>query len=260
MFANVFIICSHIGIIVWLNIEFRVANCFSSESWKWYSILSLGKSLELFHWLFSPLFSQLLFPETPVIQVLDSRDGLFYFLHLSTSIFFLFLLNFSHVYPSTFSSNSECSFFVLGIMFFVAFWPCFTHVVFYVVFHKVLQFNSVQSLSCVRLFAIPWIAARPSLSITNSRSSLRLTSIESLMPSSHLILCRPLLLLPPIPPSIRVFSNESALRIRWPKYWSFNFSISPSNEYPGLISFRMHWLDLLAGQGTLKSLLQHHSS
>ena len=160
MFANVFIICSHIGIIVWLNIEFRVANCFSSETWRWYSILSLGKSLELFHWLFSPLFSQLLFPET-IIQVLDSRDGLFYFLHLSTSIFFLFLLNFSHVYPSTFSSNSECSFFVLGIMFFVAFWRCFTHVVFYVVFHKVLRFNSVQSLSCVRLFVTLWIAARP---------------------------------------------------------------------------------------------------
>src|SRR5574340_367545 len=104
------------------------------------------------------------------------------------------------------------------------------------------------------------IAARQaSLSITNSRSSLRLTSIESAMPSSHLILCRPFLLLPPIPPSIRVFSNESTLRMRWPKYWSFSFSISPSKEHPGLISFRMHWLDLLAVQGTLKSLLQHHS-
>ena len=99
-----------------------------------------------------------------------------------------------------------------------------------------------------------------SLSITNSRSSLRLTSIESVMPSSHLILGCPLLLLPPIPPSIRVFSNESTLHMRWPKYWSFSFSISPSNEYPGLISFRMDWLDLLAVQGTLKSLLQHHSS
>ena len=99
-----------------------------------------------------------------------------------------------------------------------------------------------------------------SLSITNSRSSLRLTSIESVMPSSHLILCCPLLLLPPIPPSIRVFSNESALRMRWPKYWSFSFSISPSNEHPGLISFRMDWLDLLAVQRSLKSLLQHHSS
>ena len=101
---------------------------------------------------------------------------------------------------------------------------------------------------------------RSSLSITNSRSSLKLTSIESVMPSSHLILCRPLLFLPPIPPSIRVFSNESTLHMRWPKYWSFSFSISPSKEIPGLISFRMDWLHLLAVQGTLKSLLQHHSS
>jgi len=124
-----------------------------------------------------------------------------------------------------------------------------------------LQFSSVQSLSRVRLFVTPWIAAhQASLSITNSRSSLKLTSIESGMPSSHLILCRPLLLLPPIPPSIRVFSNESTLRMRWPKYWIFSFSISPSKEHPGLISFRMDWLDLLAVQGTLKSLLQHHSS
>ena len=107
----------------------------------------------------------------------------------------------------------------------------------------------------------PRIAARQaSLSITNSRSSLRLTSTESVMPSSHLILRRSLVLLPPIPPSIRVFSNESALHMRWPKYWSFSFSISPSNEHPGLISFRMDWLDLLGVQGTLKSLLQHHSS
>ena len=107
----------------------------------------------------------------------------------------------------------------------------------------------------------PWTAARQaSLSITNSQSSLRLTSIESVMPSSHLILCHPLLLLPPIPPSIKVFSNESTLRMRWPKYWSFSFSISPSSEHPGLVSFRMDWLDLLAVQGTLKSLLQHHSS
>ena len=122
-------------------------------------------------------------------------------------------------------------------------------------------FSSVQSLSRVRLFATPWIAARQaSLSITNSRSSLKLTSIESVMPSSHLILYRPLFLLPSIPPSIRVFSNESTLRMRWPKYWSFSFSISPSKEIPGLISFRMDWLDLLAVQGTLKSLLQHHSS
>ena len=123
------------------------------------------------------------------------------------------------------------------------------------------QIRSDQSLSHVRLFATPWIAAcQASLSITNSRSSLRLTSIESVMPSNHLILCRPLLLLPPIPPSIRVFSNESTLHMRWPKYWSFSFSLIPSKEIPGLISFRMDWLDLLAVQGTLKSLLQHHSS
>ena len=112
-----------------------------------------------------------------------------------------------------------------------------------------IQFSSVQSFSCVQLFATPWIAARQaSLSITNSRSSLRLTSIESVMPSSHLILCHPLLLLPPIPPSIRVFSNESILHMRWPEYWSFSFSIIPSKEHPGLISFRMDWLDLLAGR------------
>jgi len=123
------------------------------------------------------------------------------------------------------------------------------------------QIRADQSLSRVRLFATPWIAARQaSLSITNSRSSLRLTSIESAMPSSHLIFSRPLLLLPPIPPSIRVFSNESTLRMRWPKYWSFSFSVIPSKEIPGLTSFRMDWFDLLAVQGTLKSLLQHHSS
>ena len=122
-------------------------------------------------------------------------------------------------------------------------------------------YSSGQSLSHVRLFATPWFAARQaSLSINNSRSSLRLTSIKSVMPSSHLILCRPLLLLPSIFPSITVFSNESVLHIRWPKHWSFSFSISPSNEYSGLISFRMDWLDLLAVHGTLKSLLQHHSS
>ena len=122
-------------------------------------------------------------------------------------------------------------------------------------------FSSVQSLSRVRLFATPWIAARQaSLFITISRSSLRLTSIESVMPFSHLILGRPLLLLPPIPPSIRVFSNESTLHMRWPKHWSSSFSIIPSKEIPGLISFRMDWLDLLAFQGTLKSLLKHHSS
>ena len=122
-------------------------------------------------------------------------------------------------------------------------------------------FSSVQLLSHVQLFLNPWTAARQvSLSIANSRSLLKLMSIESVMPSNHLILCHPLLLLPSIFPSIRVFSNESALLIRWPKYCSFSFSISPSNEHPGLISFRMDWLDLLAVQGTLKSLLQHHSS
>ena len=125
----------------------------------------------------------------------------------------------------------------------------------------IYQLISVQLLSRVRLFATPWIVAhQASLSITNSRSSLRLTSIESMMPSSHLILCRPLLLLPPIPPSIRVFSNESILHMRWLKYWSFSFSIIPSKEIPGLTSFRMDWLDLLAVQGTLKSLLQHMKS
>ena len=121
--------------------------------------------------------------------------------------------------------------------------------------------QSVQLLSRVWLFVTPRIASRQaSLSITNSRSSLRLTSIESVMPSSHLILGHRLLLLPPIPPSIRVFSNESTLHMRWPKYWSFSFSMIPSKEIPGLISFRMDWLNLLAIQGTLKSLLQHHSS
>ena len=123
------------------------------------------------------------------------------------------------------------------------------------------QFSSVQSLSRVWLFVTPWTAARQaSLSITNSQNLPKLKSIESVMPSSYLILCLPLLLLPSIFLSIRVFSNESALRIRWPKYWSFSFNISPSNEHPRLISFRMDWLDLLAVQGTLKSLLQHHSS
>ena len=121
--------------------------------------------------------------------------------------------------------------------------------------------SSVQSLSRVHLFATPWTAAsQASLSVTNSCSCLRLMSIESVMPSNHLILCCPLLLLPPISPGIRVFSSESTLHMRWPKYWSFSFSISPSNEHPGLISFRMDLLDLLAVQGTLKSLLQHHSS
>ena len=123
------------------------------------------------------------------------------------------------------------------------------------------KFSSLQSLSHVWLFATPWTAARQaSLSITNSQSPPKPMSMELVMPSSHLILCRPLLLLPSIFPNIRVFSNESALHIRWPKYSSFSFNISPSNEHPGLISFRMDWLDLLAVQGTLKSLLQHHSS
>ena len=128
-------------------------------------------------------------------------------------------------------------------------------------FSSVQSLSPVQSLSCVWLFVTPWIVARQdSLSITNSQNLLKLMSIESVMPSSHLILCHPLLLLSPIPPSIRVFSNESTLRMRWPKYWSFSFIIIPSKEIPGLVSFRMDWLDLLAVQGTLKSLLQHHSS
>ena len=123
------------------------------------------------------------------------------------------------------------------------------------------SFRSVQLLSCIQHFVTSWIAARQaSLSITNSQSSLEFMSIELVMPSSHLILCRPLLFLPSIFPSIRVFSNESALRIKWPKYWNFSFNISPSNEHQGLISFRIGLLDLLAVQGTLKSLLQHHSS
>ena len=120
---------------------------------------------------------------------------------------------------------------------------------------------SVQSLSHVHLFATPWTAAsQASLSIINSPSLLRFMPVESVMPSNHLILCHPLLLLPSIFPNVRVFSSESVVRIRWPKYWSFSFSISPSNEYPGLISFRMDWFDLLAVQGTLKSLFQHHNS
>ena len=126
---------------------------------------------------------------------------------------------------------------------------------------SVLPQTEFQLISLVQFFATPWTAAhQASLSITNSWNLLKLMSIELVMPSSHIILCRPLLLLPPIPPSIRVFSKESALRIRWPKYWRFSFSISPSNEHPGLVSFRMDWLDLLAVRRTLKSLLQHHSS
>ena len=124
-----------------------------------------------------------------------------------------------------------------------------------------IEISSVQSLSRVQLFVTPWTAAcQVSLSINNSQSLLKLMSVELVMPSNHLILCHPLLLLPSIFPSIRVFSNESALHIRWPKYWSFSFSISCSSEYSGLIPFRMDWLDLLAVQGTFKSLLQHHSS
>ena len=124
-----------------------------------------------------------------------------------------------------------------------------------------IPLSSVQSLSHVRLCVTPWRAScQASLSITNSRSLLKFMSIEAVMPSNHLILCHPLLLPPSIFPSIRIFSNESFLCIRWPKYWSFSFSISPSNEYSGLISFRMDWLNLFAVQGTLKSLLQHHSS
>ena len=124
-----------------------------------------------------------------------------------------------------------------------------------------LFISSVQFLSCVRLFATPWTAARQaSLSITNSQSLPKLMSIKLVMPSNHLVLCRPLLLLPSIFPSIRVFPNESALRIRWPKYWGFSFNISHTNEHSGLVSFRIDWFDLLAVQGTLKSLLQHHSS
>ena len=127
--------------------------------------------------------------------------------------------------------------------------------------HGFSQFSSVQSFSHFWLFATPWTAAhQASLSITNSQRLLKLMSIESVMPSNHLILCHPLLLLPSIYPSIRVFSNESVIRIRWPKHWSFSCSISPPNKYSGLISFRMDWLDLPAVQGTLKSLLQHHSS
>ena len=134
--------------------------------------------------------------------------------------------------------------------------------VFYILYNRWDKWIcSVQSLSRVWLFATLWTAAcQASMSITNSQSLPKLMSIESVMPSNHLILCRPLLPLPPILPSIRVFSNESVLHIRWPKYWSFSFNISPSNEHPELISFRMDWLDLLAVQGTLRSLLQHHSS
>ena len=143
-------------------------------------------------------------------------------------------------------------------------WVSYNYILLFIIFQNHISLksiSSVRSLSCVQLFMTLWTAAhQPSLSITNSRSLLKLVSIESVMPSNHLILCHPLFLPPSIFPSIKVFSNESALRIRWPKYWSFRFSISPSNEHPGLISFRMDWLDVPAVQGILKSLLQHHSS
>jgi len=136
-----------------------------------------------------------------------------------------------------------------------------TFTTFYFIPFATVQFSSVQSLSHVLLFVTPWIAAyQDSLSFTNSWNLPKLMSIKLVMPSSHLIHCYPLLFLPPIPPSIRVFSNESTLCKRWPNYWNFSFSIIPSKEHPGLISFRMDWLDVLAVQGTLKSLLQHHSS
>ena len=159
----------------------------------------------------------------------------------------------SHVSQSWISTSHTSTCFMLPGAVFLKFGQNFGYYLF--------QFNSVQLLSRVQLFATPWTAARQaSLSITNSQSLLRLMSIESVRPSNHLVLCRPLLLLPPIFPSIGIFSSESALRMRWPKYWSFSSNISPSNEHPGLISFRMDWLDLLAVQGTLKSLLQHYSS
>ena len=138
---------------------------------------------------------------------------------------------------------------------------CYVNICWSFVHIKRILFSSAQSLSRVLLFTAPWtIACQASLSITNSWSLLKFMSIKSVMPSNHLIPCHPLLLLPSIFPSIRVFSNELLLHIRWPQYWSFSFNISPSNEYAGLISFRIVWFDLLALQGTLKSLLQHHSS
>ena len=142
--------------------------------------------------------------------------------------------------------------------FFIILFPC---IIFFLLQGSSQPFSSVQSLSCVWLFATPWTATcQASLSIMNSWSLLKLMSIESVMASNHLILCCPLLLPPSIIPSIRVFSDESVLHIRWPKYWSFSFNINSSNEHSGLISFTIDWLDLLAVQGTRKSLLQHHSS
>ena len=147
-------------------------------------------------------------------------------------------------------------------IYWVGTWDAAKHPTVYktVPYREFRQFSSVQSFTCVRLFVTPWLQHARPLSITNSRSLPKFMSIESVMPSNPLILCHPLLLLPSIFPSIRVFSNESALRVRWPKYWSFSFNISPSSEHPGLISFRMDWLDLPAVQRILKSLLQHHSS
>ena len=153
---------------------------------------------------------------------------------------------------------------IIIVYFILLSWPkCVLCICFFSGFTEfiLIQFSSVELLSHVRLFATPRTAAfETSLSITNTQSLPKLMSIESVMPSSHLILCFPFLLAPSIFPTIRVFSNESVLRIRWPKYWSFNFNISPSSEYSGLISFRMDWLALRAVQGTLKSLLQYHSS
>ena len=182
---------------------------------------------------------------------LNVKTYMFYHCCSVTQSFKLFLT------PWTTEHHTSLSFIISQLVFEKKPWYCNLNnpIIFFI------QFSSVQSLRCVWLFATLWIAARQaSMSITNSQSLLKLMPIESVMPSSHLILCRSLLLLPPILPSTRIFSNESTLRMRWPKYWSFSFSINPSNEHPGLISFRIGWLDLLAVQGTLKSLLQHHSS
>ena len=170
---------------------------------------------------------------------------------IASCLFLFFFLNTAVVvFTSCSLLISGCSYSISLIINFIAKLLCVMY------FSRTYQIRSDQSLSHVRLFATPWIAAcQASLSISNSWSSLRLTSIELVMSSSHLILCHPLLLLPPIPPSIRVFSHESTLRMRWPKYWSFSFSIIPSKEIPGLISFRMDWLDLLAVQGTLQLLI-----
>ena len=167
---------------------------------------------------------------------------------------FLFIFGILNFYSDTFSLLLIC----LRLFIYICNFPTIN--ILWALHYFCFGLNSVQLLSRVGLFTTPWIAAhQASLTITSSRSSLKFTSIESVMPSSHLILCRPLLL-PPIPPSIRVLSNEWTLCMRWPKNWSFSFSIIPSKEHPGLISFRVDWLDLLAVQGALKSLLQHHSS